>query len=54
MGSEMCIRDRIITATKALIITTTSMTATPPPTIVMKLLTKMITRIRGTQFVESG
>lgn len=42
-----------MTATKAIIITTTSMTGTPPTTM-MKLLTKMITRIRGTQFVDCG
>lgn len=43
-----------MTATKAIIITTTSMTGTPPTAIMMKLLTKMITRIRGTRFVDCG
>lgn len=43
-----------MTATKAIIITTTSMTGTPPTAIMMNLLTKMITRIRGTRFVDCG
>lgn len=43
-----------MTAAKAIIITTTSMTGTPPKTIMMKLLTKVITRIRGTRFEDCG
>ena len=43
-----------MTATKAIIITTTSMTGTPPKTTMMKLLTKVITRIRETRFEDCG
>lgn len=43
-----------MTTTKAIIIATTSMTGRPPTRIMMKLLTKMITRIRGTRFVDCG
>ena len=43
-----------MTATKAIIITTTSMAGTPPKRTMMKLLTKVITRIRGTRFEDCG